>query len=241
MGGFSASYAVHCADDQRVCAGIEKLVADEGWHTSLTPLDDEAMWGFGGSQRGIVVCRASGGWTPVIDSAAMVAPTPESLSAELQTSVVNLTVHDSDFWNYTLLRSGIVDSYSSMNMEEYFGGDAPASEGPPQRTLDERWELLSDHLADGVTREAFDRVFTPMDMNNLQDWVGGEEGLSQFLELLGIEPSLAWLSYRYWMETPGGHEPLEEIRHFLLAADGASESRDLFDEDSGPDILPFPG
>ena len=227
MGGFSASYVVHSDRAADVEGTLRQLLFDDGWRPSDQPLNDEESMGLGGPRRGIIVCKPTGEWTPVIDSAALVSEMPSQLSETMNTSVLNVHVHDSDFWMYSLFRRGeMIDQYSSMNVDDYFGGalgDAFGDEaammggsGSIERTLDERWDILFDYLAEGVTKASFDQVMKPADPTlGMDGYVMGEEGLERFFQLIGVEPSLAYLSYRYWLEDPHD-QPLQEHCHLLL-------------------------
>ena len=226
MGGFSASYVVHSDRAADVERTLRELLMADGWRETDQPLEDEETWGLGGPRRGIIVCKPTGEWTPVIDSAALVSEMPSQLSETMRTSVLNVHVHDSDFWMYSLFRHGeMIDQYASMNMNDYFGGgedvfgeDAAmmGGDGSVQRTLDERWEILFDYLAEGVSKASFDNVMRIADpTSGFASYVTAEEGLGNFFALIGVEPSLAHLSYRYWLEDPSG-QPLQAYSHLLL-------------------------
>ena len=118
-----------------------------------------------------------------------------------------------------------------MDPQEYFGGAFGGDDGIENedassltKTVDERWELLFDCLSDGVSRDAFDAALTPVDMNSPDSFAltSGEDGLQKFLTLLGVDGSLAHLSYRYWMEDPHGNS-LGEHR-YMRFDDGNSIS-----------------
>ncbi|TWT72863.1 hypothetical protein [Allorhodopirellula solitaria] len=206
MGGFSASYLVHATDAETVAQELQRLLSEEGWQPCSGPLCDEDMWGVGGARRGLILCQPIGGWVAVIDSAAMVSETPTDLSRALSTSIFNFHVHDSDFWTYTLVQEGqTVDRFTSMDEHAYFGdalGDtdplADDGGGAPTPSLEERWDILSDCLGKGVTRADLDDALSPIDLSSLDHLPirSGEEGLANFLKLLGADPSLADLSYR---------------------------------------------
>jgi hypothetical protein len=219
MGGFSASYVLRssaaAADVERE---LRHSLCSQGFTETDESLSDEDMWGAGGVRRGIIICEPVGGWVPVIDSAAMVVDTPEFLSKVFATSALNAHVHDSDFWCYSFYQHGTLrDSFSSINQLEYFGTDMGDFEGLDEMesaelatgsdlSLDERWDLFYTLLKDGVTRDEFDRVLTPVgDPSDFSEWIMGEEGLSRFFNLLGIDATLAYLSYRYWLEDPAAH------------------------------------
>lgn len=144
-----------------------------------------------------------------------------SASCIVHTSVFSVHVHDSDFWMYALYRRGeLIDQFASMDMNDYFGGETFGEDasmmgsGSVEWTLDERWDVLFDYLAEGVLREAFDQAMQLADPTVGFDAMG-EEGLGRFFTLLSVDSSLANLSYRYWMEDPGD-DSLQEHSHLLL-------------------------
>ncbi len=240
MGGFSASYLVRASSAESVAEELQRLLAAEGWKPSNVPLDDEDMWGVGGSRRGIIVCEPTGGWVAVIDSAAMVSETPASLSQALATSAFNFHVHDSDFWTYSFFRLGeAIDRFTSMDESEYFGDAIGEIDDMPDdannntmSSLQQRWDCLYDCLCEGATRAAFDDALTPVDLSTLQNFplTSGEEGLAAFLKLLGADPSLADLSYRYWLEDANAQSLVQHghllYEHSDVAGNGSNTNGD---------------
>ncbi|TWU19515.1 ankyrin repeat domain-containing protein [Allorhodopirellula heiligendammensis] len=245
MGGFSASYLVRSSDAEAVAGELKRLMADEGWQPSTTPLADEDTWGVGGLRRGIIVCQPCGGWVAVIDSAAMVSDSPAALSRALDTSAFNFHVHDSDFWTYAFFRSGLtIDQFTSMDESEYFGSvlgeiddEADGYPHEPTVSLKDRWKLLKDCLRGETTRAELEDVLKPVDLSSLENFslVTGEAGLAAFLSLLGCDSSLAQLSYRYWLEDPAA-QTLTQHCHLLYEHPDASGDQHHAMDDNEPTV-----
>jgi len=216
MGGFSASYLIRCENAAEVEKQLRRSLTDEGWAVTDEQLDDEEMWGVGGQRRGIIICQARSGWVPVIDSAAMVSDSPRVLSGEMQTSAFNFHVHDSDFWMYALYRSGTeIDQFASVDQGEYFG-KGEVDLGTPT-SLNDRWDAMFDLLAEGISRADFDQTLSPIDLNNLDptSFIFAEQGLENFLALIGAPTELAHMNYRAWIvDSPP--VSLEELCHFVV-------------------------
>lgn len=216
MGDFSSSLLIRSSDAKSVAKELIQFASKDGYDAhDDTSVDHEGA--------AIAIFSCAGQWTVVLESEACTWDADESLSKKLKTSVVDLSVHDSDIWTYYWYENGkLVDQHSNTNMHEYFGVDTSLFDdddyefseeekdnGLSKLTLNQRWKALKKGLAKGTSRESFDAVLEP------EETVGGEQGLGEFLDLVGLPEEIAYLCYSYWAEDQSTEElKLERVVQF---------------------------
>lgn len=216
MGGFSSSVLMRSNDADAVAKKLLQFVKKNGFDANKET--DENHEG-----PAIAIFSCEGDWTVILESEECSWDADEWLSKTLKAPVVRVSVHDGDVWSYYWHINGkLIDQHSSVDLHEYFGvdtslfddddyefSDEEKDNGLSNLTLNQRWKALKPGLLESTERETFDAVLSP-DAD-----VGGEEGLAEFLELVGLPEEVAYLSYRYWLETQTTEElSLEQVVQF---------------------------
>jgi len=201
MGGFSSSVLIRSSDADAVADKLTQFVEKEGFDTNEKAIENH-------EGPAIAIFSCDGDWIVVLESEECSWDADEWLSKELKTPVVSVSVHDGDVWSYYWHFNGkLIDQHSSVDLHEYFGvdtslfddddydfSDEEKDNGLSNLTLNQRWKALKPGLLESTERETFDAVLSP------DPDIGGEEGLADFLKLVGLPEEVAYLSYRYWIE-----------------------------------------
>jgi hypothetical protein len=178
VGSYANSVHVRNLNGIDLSTIVEKKVFEDDYVPTIEEVTPKAL--LSGDLRGLYVSKAHNGWSNILDSRLQGSITlATELSKELNTYAIFVMVNDSDSWFYQLYHHGLqIDEFDSSAVENNL-------------------ELCADHL----------HHLRPLLMADIDDnrvikvlqkkTTFAEEVLLDFLPLIGVQPTFAYLGYEY--------------------------------------------
>jgi hypothetical protein len=184
MGAFFANYHVRKADAAACAKALTTLISSQA-----------------------LVTDSKNGWTTVYDEQSdsqdieVLRGLAKDLSSKLKTAVIAMMVHDSDIFVYLIYEKGeLIDQFDSN--PDYFGPVSAAQEKEWQGDFSK----VLPYAKKKVSIQDFRRVAE-------KEQVFEEERVSEFSQLLGIDPSRVQTGFRYVQETKHKFTPVYAKGH----------------------------